>query len=155
MKKLLFLVPLAVCLAGCPSGTQQQKIAQAADDASVVILNFQQAEIIAHQNGAISDADHTFIQQQLVTVSTLGKTTDSCIRTATNTQGVLQCANSAINTIDQLNTQGALGIKSAQARTDYQIAMLGLRTALSTIVTLEGGTAPAVGVATAPGTGAK
>lgn len=138
-------------LAGCPSGTNQQKIAQAAQDASQVVLAFQQGEIVAHQSGSISDADHEFIQEQLVTVSTLGKTTDSCIRTATTTAGTIQCANTAISTIDNLNTQGALHIKSTQAKTDFSIAMLGLRTALATIVTLEGGTAPPVAVSSTGG----
>ena len=148
-KTACFVLTFLACLflAGCPSGTNQQKIAQAAQDASQVVLAFQQGEIVAHQSGTISDADHQFIQEQLVTVSALGKTTDSCIRTATTTAGTIQCANTAITTIDNLNTQGALHLKSTQAKTDFSIAMLGLRTALATIVTIEGGTAPAIAVA--------
>jgi len=133
------LLCVSLLLAGCPSGTQQQKMAQAAQDASGIVLSFQQGEIVAHQSGAVSDADHKFIEEQLVTISTLGKTTDSCIRGATSNGGAVQCATTAINTIDQLKAQGALYIKSPQANTDYQIAMLGLRTALQVIVSLQGG----------------
>ena len=142
--RALFALAFALLLTGCPAGTTQQQAAQAADNASIVVQNFQQAEILAYQQGAIPAADHQFIEQQLLTVSALGKTTDSCIRTATNAAGSITCANTAIATIDQLNAQGALALKSTQAKTDYAIAMLGLRTALATIVTLEGGAAPPV-----------
>lgn len=143
MKKLAsFTLTLlaTLFLAGCPSGTNQQKIAQAAQNASIAVQGFQQIEITAHNNKAITDADHQFIQQQLISVAQMGKTADSCIKVATTKQGVIQCVTTAITTIDQLEQNGALGIKSEDAKQKYQIALTGVRTALGVIVTIEGGT---------------
>lgn len=138
MKRLLFLIPL-VLLAGCPAGTTQQQVAQAAQNASIAVQGFQQVEIAAHTAGTISDADHQFIQQELINVAAVGQTADSCIQTATTKAGTIQCVNTALQTVDQLNAAGALSIKSQDAKEKYQIAMTGVRTALAVIVTIEGG----------------
>jgi len=140
MKRFLALSALAVMLCGCPSGTQQQQIAAAAQNASIAVQGFQQVEIASYQAGAVSAEDHKFIEQQLVSVAQMGKTADSCIRTATTKQGTIQCVTTAIATVDQLNASGALYIKSSDAKQKYQIAMTGVRTALAVIVTIEGGT---------------
>jgi hypothetical protein len=127
-------------LCGCPAGSNQQQIAAAAQSASIAVQGFQQVEIASHQAGAVSDADHKFIEEQLKSVATAGKTVDACIRLATTKQGTIQCVTTAISTIDQLEAAGAIGIKSADAKQKYQIAMVGVRTALAVIVTIEGGT---------------
>lgn len=138
-KRLLPLLLPMVLLAGCPAGTNQQKIAQAAQDAQIVVQGFQQVEIVAYQAGTITVDDHQFIQQELKSVAAMGKTADSCIQTATTKAGTVQCVNAALATIDQINNDGALGIKSTDAKQKFQIAMIGVRSALSVIVTIEGG----------------
>lgn len=140
MKRFLALSAVAVMLCGCPAGSNQQQIAAAAQNASIAVQGFQQVEIASYQAGAITAEDHKFIEQQLVSVAQMGKTADSCIRIATTKQGTIQCVTTAIATIDQLNNAGALYIKSPDAKQKYQIAMVGVRTALAVIVTIEGGT---------------
>ena len=126
-------VLLAVVMAGCPSSTTQQKAALAAQNASTVVVAFQQAEISSYQAGLIPPADHQFIEAQLVTVGETGKALDSCIRTATNSAGTVACVNVAVVTINQINTQGGLYIKSAGAKQDFQLAMTGVTAALNVL----------------------
>ncbi len=133
---------VAAPLIGCPSGSNQQQIALAAENASIAVQGFQQVEIAAHQAGSISNEDHQFIQEELIAVGAAGKAADSCIQIATSKQGVINCVNTAISTIDQINSAGALHIKSVDAKQKYQIALTGVRTALAVIITIEGGSTP-------------
>lgn len=127
------------CAAFSCNAPQRQQVAQAAQDASTVVKGFQQGEIVAYQQGLIPADDHQFIQQSLVTVATAGKTLDDCIRSAANNAGMITCVNSAVATIDQLNADGALRLKSDKAKTSFQLAMAGTRTALAVITTVLGG----------------
>ena len=161
---LPFLLVISLLSSGFScSSIQRTQVAQAGQDASTVIKGFQISEINTYIAGkqclaqpiyqsvtpdssaprpaciVISDEDHVFIQQSLVTVAKSGKTLDSCIRSTTSNLGTIACVNAAIATIDQLNNDGALHIKSVQARTDYQLAMIGTKTALSVITTILGG----------------
>jgi len=140
MTKLIVLAGLALTLTGCPANVQQrQQVAQAAQNASIIVQGFQQGEIAAYQQGAIPAADHQFIQKELITVATVGKALDSCILTTTTNAGIVVCANSAVSAIDQINTDGGLYLKSDKAKTTFQLAMVGVRTALSVISVIFGG----------------
>ena len=127
---------LAVVMAGCPSATTQQKAALAAQNASTIVVAFQKSEISSFQAGLVPAADHQFIEAQLVTVGQLGLTLDSCIRTATTSAGTVACVNTATATINQINTDGGLYIKSAGAKQDFQLAMTSLNAALAVLTTV-------------------
>ena len=129
-------VLLAVAMAGCPSATTQQKAALAAQNASTIVVAFQKSEISSFQAGLVPAADHQFIEAQLVTVGQLGLTLDSCIRTATTSAGTVACVNTATATINQINTDGGLYIKSAGAKQDFQLAMTSLNAALAVLTTV-------------------
>ena len=142
MKKLFIIAGLALatlCLAGCPTGTVQQKAAQASKEAAAGVQAFQTAETLAHQQGLIPDADHVIIKDYLFQVAQMGEAADSCIRTSTTTTGVTACVNTAIATVTTLNTEGALHLKSAKAQSDFTAAMGGLKNALTVINTMIGG----------------
>ena len=130
----------ASCMIGCPANlTQRQQAAVAAQNASIIVSDFQQGEIAAHTAGLIPEVDHVFVQKELLTVSVLGKTTDSCIRSATDTPGVISCLNSAVTAIDQINSDGGLYLKSDKAKTTFQLAMIGVKTTLASISATLGG----------------
>lgn len=135
MRKLFFAVSVLalLLLVACPTATQQQKAAEAAQNASIVVKTFQAAEISSYQAGLIPAADHEFIEAQLVTVGEIGVTLDSCIRTATASAGTLSCITTATAAINQINTQGGLAIKTAGAKQDFQLAMTGVSTALGVL----------------------
>lgn len=125
--------------AGC-SPTQQKQVAQALQTSAIIVQTFQQGEIAAHQAGTIPDADHLFIQKQLLSLAQSGKAADSCVKTATNKAGWLACLTTEAGTIDALNQEGALYLKSDKAKTDFNLAMIGIRTSLQTIEAVLGGT---------------
>jgi hypothetical protein len=146
MLALFCILPIGLVLTGCPSGTsitQRQQVAQAAQNASIIVQGFQQGEIAAHQQGMIPDADHQFVQKELLTLSRLGKTTDTCIGSTTTNAGIVACVNTAIAEVDQINKDGGLYLKSDKAKTEFQLAMTGVKTALSVISTLMGSAQPA------------
>jgi hypothetical protein len=132
----LFL--FACLLAGCPAANQQ-KVAQAVNNISIITAALQQGEISAHQQGLIPDGDHKFVEQQLLSLSQAGKTADACIRTAVNTAGDVACINNVVNTVDQINSQGGLYLKSDKAKTEFQTAMASIKTVLESIEITLGG----------------
>ena len=150
MKRILIAsvaLVMSLGMIGCPmNSTQQQQAAQASLQASTVLKVAQQGEIAAAQNGFIPAADHQFIQIQFENVALLGKTLDSCVRTANNNGAAIICLNTAITNVDQMNTNGGLGLKSVQAKQDYQLAMTAIRTVFASIVATLGGTPPAAPV---------
>jgi len=138
--KKLALLSVVLVLTGCPmSTTQRGKVAQAADTVSVVVLDFQQGEVISHGAGLITDDDHLFIQRELLAVSRLGKTTDACILSAADSVTTVGCLKSEMATIDQINSEGSIGLKSVKARADFQTAMLGAKAVINGIYTALGG----------------
>ena len=139
-------------MTGCPANQSQlQKAATASEQAMIVVQGFQQGEILAYNQGKacaatgvsgcviISDADHLFIQQSVQTLARLDKTTNACIGSAGANSAAAACATAAISTIDQLQADGALHIKSVTAEQDFAIAMIGAKTALNVIATILGG----------------
>jgi hypothetical protein len=128
-------------MSGCPANVQQrQQAAAAAQNISIIVGDFQQGEIASYNAGLIPEADHIFIQKEMVTVATLGKTADSCILVAVDTPGVVTCLNSAANSIDKINSDGGLYLKSDKAKTTFQLAMIGVKTTLTSIASVLGGT---------------
>src|SRR4051812_7275739 len=97
--KFAGLLLVACLLAGCPAGTNQQKVAQAVNNISIITAALQQGEITAHQQGQIPDGDHKFVERQLLSLSQAGKTADACIRTAVNSAGDVACINNVVNTV--------------------------------------------------------
>lgn len=149
---ILGSIPMVLFLVGCPANQSQlQKAATASQQAMIVVQGFQQGEVLAYNQGKacaatgaqgcviIPDADHLFIQQSVSTLAQLDKTTNTCIGDASTTAAAVTCANSAIATIDQLQNDGALRIKSVQAKQNFQLAMIGAKTALTVITTILGG----------------
>ena len=148
MKRVIALTCLmlvAIVLTGCPAqnGSQLQQAATASENAAIIMQGFENAEITAHTQGLIPDADHQFIQKEVATVAALGKTTDSCIATAGTSTGAVSCLSTAITEIDQINSDGGLYLKSASAKQDFSLAMTGIKTVLVSIETMLG-TTPAV-----------
>jgi hypothetical protein len=154
MKRIaVFLCVLcASLLTGCPANQSQlQKAATASEQAMIVVQGLQQGEIAAYNQGkacaqagtagcvVISDSDHLFIQQSVETIATLDQTTNTCIGAAGTAGAAVTCANTAITGIAQLQADGDLHIKSATARQDFDLAMIGAKTALNVIATVLGG----------------
>ena len=155
MKRIIciaFAGVLALGMVGCPANQGQlQKAATASEDAMIVVRGLQQGETLAYNQGkacvaagnqgcvVISDSDHLFIQQSVETIFRLDKTTNACILAAQTDAAAATCATSAIATIDQLQTDGALHLKSPTAEQDFALAMIGAKTTLGVIATLLGG----------------
>lgn len=131
----LALAP-AILLIGCPADTATlQRAAQASENAAIVVQGLETAEIAAHNQGLIPDADHQFIQKEVLTISALGKTTDSCIGGAGTTAGAVVCINTAVTQITQIEADGGLYLKSASAQQQFSIATNAVKTVLLAVET--------------------
>ena len=149
----LALVAPVLMLTGCPKNASTlQKAALASENAAIVVRSMETAEIAAYQQGLIPAGDHLFIQQQVVTLSALGKTTDTCIGNAGTTAGAVVCINSAVTQIDQINTNGGLYLKSAKAQELFTTAMGSIKTVLVSIETVLNGV-PVAAIVSNPVTG--
>ena len=155
MKRITVLAAvglMALALVGCPANQSQlQKAATASEQAMNVVVGFQQGEILAYDQGkacvatgaqnciVISDNDHLFIQQSVKDVLELDKTTNTCIGSAGTASGAVSCADFAISAITQLQSDGALRLKSPTAKQDFALAMDGAKGVLATIKIILGG----------------
>ena len=154
--KFLFASLAALILAGCPSPTAQQNAAKASQVASAAVVAAQQGEITVYNTGqqclaaaqspaqqgaciVIPPDDHQFLQREFVAISELGKTLDSCILGSTTTAGTVACANTALVTVNQINADGALALKSDKAKTTFQLVITSVQVGIQTIQALLGG----------------
>jgi len=138
MKRLLFLAPLVLCLAGCPAGTQQSA-AKASLQVTVVMQSAQQGEIAAHNSGLIPDPEHQFIQKQFITLAEADKAANACISAAPNKGAVIACLQTAVNTVDGINTEGGTFLKSPAAQANFTLALTSIKSILQTIEVTLGG----------------
>jgi len=138
MKRLLFLLPLAAVLIGCPAGTQQSA-AKASLQVTNVLKAAQDGEIAAHSSGLIPDNEHQFIQKQFITLAEADKAANACISAAPNKGAVIACLNTAVNTIDGINQEGGTFLKSPAAQANFTLALTSIKSILQTIEVTLGG----------------
>jgi len=145
MRNRIFCITACIAVVlittGCPAN-QQQAAANASLQASTIISTAQQGEIVAHNQGLIPDADHQFVQQEFENLGQVGKTVDACIGSASGKAGVFTCLNSAISSVDQMQQQGTLNLKSTNAKQTFSTVISGVRGVLATIEATLGGTPP-------------
>jgi hypothetical protein len=144
MKRIVIIAALSIgaatLLTGCPASTsQRQQIASALDNTSMVIKDAQQAEIIVVNQGAISPQDDIFVQTELIALTKLGKTTDKCVLTATDTTGSLSCIKSELIAIQHIQADGVLNLKSAKAQSVFSAVMNSATAVVNGVYTALGG----------------
>jgi hypothetical protein len=132
----LVLAVLVFTLTGCPSGSTAQKAAQASQNAAIIVQGLETAEIAAHQQDLIPQEDHIFIQTEVLALSQLGKTVDSCIRGAGSTAGTVNCISVAVAQVDQMQNEGALRLRSDRAKQEFSIAISGVKAVLVSVQTV-------------------
>lgn len=130
----LALPLLALSLTGCTPATLA-KLAQASDNASIIMKGLESAVNAAHTQGLIPDADDLFIQQSVSTVASAGTTLDACIRGAGSTNGAVVCISGTMTQLQTLQSEGALHLKSPQAISDFSIAISSVQTLLASVET--------------------
>lgn len=138
--KLAVLAVATLTLAGCPAGNQQQA-AKASLQVTVVMQAAQQGEIAAHNSGLIPDADHQFIQHQFITLAETDKAANLCIQQASNKGAVLSCLQTAVNTVDGIQKEGGLGLKSDKAKAEFSLYLTSIKGVLDAIIVSFGGQA--------------
>ena len=143
MKRIMIAAVLAlfsVGLSGCPMSTsQRQQVAVALDNTSMVIKDAQQAEIIAVGQGLISPQDDLLVQQEIIALTKLGKTTDACVLSAVDTASSLGCIKSELATISTIQADGALNIKSDKAKGIFNAVMNSATAVVNGVYTALGG----------------
>lgn len=138
---------LPLLLTGCPSA-QLQNAAQASENAAIIVQGLETAEIAAHGQGLIPDADHLFIQQQVQSLAAIGKTVDACIGGAGTTKGAVACLQTAVTQVQQIQANGGLYLKSTTAKNDFSVAMSGVEGVLTSVEIMLNGTPAATPAAT-------
>jgi hypothetical protein len=133
-------VLVTAMLTGCPSSANRQQVAQAVDNISIILVGFENAEVAAHDAKLIPDDDHTFIQHSMLTLGQAGKAADVCIKNSATPQGDVSCIDTVVTTVDQINATGGTYLKSAKAKSDFQIAMSSVKTVLVSIEAVLGQT---------------
>ena len=131
---LALLLPLVFAL-GCEQ-SKLKKAAMAADGFSVTVKAFQEAEVSAHQQGLVDDAEHKAIEAAIADMARAGLELDNAVRVAsTNTPGpkALAALDQAYASLDNLFNVGVLHIKNPKARQSLQALLLSAKGFLATI----------------------
>ncbi len=133
----VLLLPLA--FASCPPGRRAdriRKLAQAADAFSMAVKSFQQAEITAHAQGLVDNAEHAAIERALIDVANAGRELDAAIRVAYAAGGRPQAQAAiaaALDSLDRLLAEGVLHVKNDNTRASLQALILAAKSFLAGI----------------------
>ena len=140
MKRQYTILALAMLLAFLLAGCEQSKLKKAAaavDGFSVTVKAFQQAEIVAHQQGLEDDAEHKVLESAISDVARAGGELDNVVRAAGGVRvpgpKALAALDQAYATLDNLFNAGVLHIKNPQARQELQALLLSAKGFLATI----------------------
>jgi hypothetical protein len=138
---IALIVPLLLT-AGCEQ-SKLKKVAAAVDGFSATVRAFQEAEIVAHQQGLVDDLEHKKIERALADVAHAGLELDNIVRVSepktwgqTSKSQVLAALNQAYATLDNLFTNGALHIKNPKARQDLEALLVSAKGFLATVSAL-------------------
>lgn len=135
------LVLSAILISGLIVGCDQsavKKAAQAADGFSISVKALQQAEMVAHVQGLIDDAEHRDLEGYFLDVANTGLELDSAIRVAQSKPKAVEALQAAIASLDRLLNQGVLHLKNPKAKEAMQALILSAKSFLATIAALIG-----------------
>jgi len=127
------LLPLMFVL-GCEQ-SRLKKLALATDAFSLTVRSFQQAEVVAHQQGLVSDEEHAAMEKALIDVANAGVELDNALRVARRGGKPKAAAalGAALTSLDHLLNSGVLHVKNPKARQDLEALILSAKGFLATI----------------------
>ena len=128
-RKLLVLVVLVTIgtMAAC-TDSALRKASIAARDLALAVKAFQDAEIIAHQQGRVADDEHGRIQSLLIRVAEAGKELDADIRVLHSHPKAVVAFQAFDDSLGRLLAEGVIGIKNSQTKAELQLAFTSIRT---------------------------
>ena len=104
---------------------------------SVAVKAFQQAEIVAHQQGLVDDAEHKALEGAIADAARAGLELDNVVRAANGVRvpgpKAIAALDQAYTTLDNLFNAGVLHIKNPRARQELQALLLTAKGFLATI----------------------
>jgi hypothetical protein len=128
---IALLLPLLFAL-GCEQ-SRLKKLALAADGFSLTVRSFQQAEVVAHQQGLVSNEEHAAMEKALIDVANAGVELDNAVRVAHSRSKATAALGDALASLDKLLSDGVLHVKNPKARQDFQALILSAKGFLATI----------------------
>ncbi len=131
---IALLLPLMFVL-GCEQ-SKLKKLAVAADGFSLTVRSFQQAEVVAHQQGFVSNEEHAAMEKAFIDVANAGVELDNALRVAPTRSGKPKAAAAlaaALASLDNLLNSGVLHVKNPKARQDLEALILSAKGFLATI----------------------
>ena len=142
LRRLGGLLALSLFIGWCSIGckpSDQQNAAKASLQVTNVLQAAQDGEIAAHNQKLLSDEDHQFIQRQFITLAEADKATNLCISQAANKGAVINCLNTAVNTVDGINKEGGTFIKNPNTQATFNLTLTSVKSILQTIIAVMGG----------------
>lgn len=124
----LLILALAVGLAGCD--TKTKKIAVAVDGFSIAMKHFQEAEIVAFEQGLVSHEDHRAIQSSLIRIASAQLAFDDVVR-AGSTAGAQAVLDEAL--AEFRNLESVVFALNPKTRAVIEASLLTAKTFLATI----------------------
>jgi len=132
---LVALIAVTLGLAGCPKD-KYTKAATFSKDFASTVLAAQQVEMVLHQQGKISDAEHKDLQEYFLQVALAGQQLDDAIvkwHSGEKTAGALV---DALNKIETLQAEGVLHIRNPESQAQLRLAIESAKVILANIQAL-------------------
>ena len=131
----------AILIGGLLMGCEEsavKKAAQAADGFAISVKALQQAEMAAHVQGLIDDAEHRDLQGYFLDVASAGLELDNAIRVAQSKPKAVETLQAAIASLDRMLNQAVPHLKNPKARETMQALILSAKSFLATIAAVIG-----------------
>ena len=141
MRKILWLVPI-LALAGCAASnvasTPTHKIRLANADLAAALNKIEATALQANQAGVITTAETISVSNIINNATIASDGIENCVENSA--QGAISgCIAPLIQSIQSKMTLSGLGIKSAGATSNFQLAINGVLATLTEVTTAETG----------------
>ena len=140
MKRLIVVLLVAVCLAGCAGRGPYHAAVVIEHDAVTIVKAFQQAEMDEFNAGHVSLAEHQNLEGLIEKVGLGGQTVNQALQSGASQQTVLSAIGIMVQAVSDLNTNGVLGVKNAQSQAVLTTALNAIKALLENLKTEVGAT---------------
>jgi len=138
-RKQLFILPvMMILLMGMSKCDRYAKTGQLARDFAAGVSAFQQAEIVMHNQGKISDPEHVAIQDAILQTAQAGKDLDRAINQVHSAPDARAALDAALMNVQTALNDGVAHVKNPDAKASLQTSIVLLRSILDNIRAIGG-----------------
>jgi PBP1b-binding outer membrane lipoprotein LpoB len=135
MRKLISVLLVTVMLSGCAARGPYHAAVVIEHDTKTIVQAFQQAEMVEFNAGRISVAEHQALESGIEKVALAGQTVTLALQQGAAQTTALGDVSVLTQAVSDLNTNGVLSVKNAQAQAVLTTALNAIKALLANLQT--------------------